>query len=382
MAYLSGDEELLASIAERMAAVVDSALRARLSGQYLGLLKERQSGRMGQDFHARVASLWEQTKQGMNQYTLWPGLGTVHGKFYDALDSAEAVLARLDRLVALQQDPAKRRRWAAEVHDIEFMLQKLANEAQMASTNAGLSRLDALAVSVANITSIQAIPRMTSWSAELKQKAPQIVPGGEFGITSLVNRPETWQQPEGLGDAAGGYAESLQNVLAAPGSATAAAQGGALLAEFKKDILRAKGLQARHALQGKKIAGVETVNLPRYNELSRNLGERDQRLMSVTANMRALAGNLKTMSIDQWDDPYAAVKDSLGIITDDHALAIMFYAPDVKNISSDLDALERDAALVDADLGGAGGLASGAAAGAFALGLGALALYAMSRKGR
>jgi uncharacterized coiled-coil protein SlyX len=376
MAYSTGTGELLATIGERLSAVVDPALRARLSGVYLGLLQQQSRGGTGPEFNAGVAALWEQVKGGLTQYSLWPGLGTVHGKFYDALDSAEAVMERLDKLVEMQGEAARRTRWRAELEDARFMLEKLSTEADMASTNAHLSRLDALAVSVANITSVQLIPRLAAWSKELRRNVPQVVPTGDFGITAFNASPEMFLRPEGLGDAVGAFTDLLTRQLTGQG----AAEGAALLAEYKRDVLLAKGLRGRHALQEQQIGRLAEAN-PLKAEMNRQLAERAQRLDSVVATLRALANNLKTMSFDAWDEPYAAVREALGELSPDHSAALAFYAPDLKKSTAELAALQAGADAADRQLGT---YKAGSAAGAFALGIGVLALLAMfsGKKGR
>jgi hypothetical protein len=145
MAYRTGTPELLSRLAEHLSQVVDPALRMRLESQYLTLLGEYNNGARGKDIDGAVNDLWKQTVAGTTQYKLWPGIGTAHGQFYDNRDAAQAVLDRLGQLCGLQKDLEVRKVWLRKVSELQAILDALDNEAQFASTNVSLSRLDSLA---------------------------------------------------------------------------------------------------------------------------------------------------------------------------------------------------------------------------------------------
>lgn len=373
MGYKSGDQELLNAIAERMAGIVDPALRQRLTGLYLGLLTEYNNRRMGPNFHGRVSDLWTQVRAGLTQYRLWPGLGTVHGEFYDALDSALGVMDRLDRLVAMQRDPEKRRRWAGEVQDFRFMLDRLADDAQRASTNVNLAFLDALASQAAGITATHLVPRMVQWGREVRLAVPALVPSGQRAVTTLATRPDQIYRPEGLGEAAEGFLKLAQiRGMGTGGGGRALREAGTVYARYKRAVLRSKGLAARHALQARKVAALQARRDERAPKLSADLAERERNLASVQANLRDVAGRLKTVTYDTFDTPLTHLRQELGVLTEQKGAAILLYNPQITAAEKALTTLESEAGLADGDLPGSDG--EGRAAALFGLGLGALAL--------
>lgn len=372
MGYKSGSQELLNTIAERMSNIVDPALRQRLSGVYLGLLTEYNNRRTGPDFNRRVAALWAQVRAGLTQYKLWPGLGTIHGRFYDSLDSAMGVLDRMDQLVAMQRDPAVRRQWAAEANDFRFMLNRLADSAQMASTNVNLSLLDSLAVQAAGITAVQLVPRLVRWSQALKRQAPGFLPAGGHGSIVEAVAPDLMVRPEGLGEAASGFLKLSAGVRDRTQARVHLQEADRLYAAFKAAVLRVKGLGARLSLQERKVQSLAVQRkYPTAGWLAA-LAERRRELASVEATLRDIAGRLKSVTYDLWDEPLAHLRAELGMLNEQKGAAVLLFGEEIKGAIARLTALEREAATGEREL--PGGDEEGKAAALFGLGLGALAL--------
>lgn len=372
MGYKSGDQELLNTIAERMSNIVDPALRQRLSGLYLGLLTEYNNRRMGPNFHNRVAALWAQVRAGLTQYKLWPGLGTIHGQFYDSLDSALAVLDRMDRVVTMQRNPEVRRQWAGEANSFRFMLNRLADSAQMASTNVNLSLLDSLAVQVAGITAVQLIPRLVRWSQAVKQVPPTFLPTGEHASMVMAAVPDLMIRPEGLGEAASGFLKLSAGVRDRGQVRGHLQEADRLYAAFKTAVLRVKGLGARLNLRERKVQTLALARkYPTADWLSR-LAEQRRELGSVEAVLRDIAGRLKSVTYDLWDEPLAHLRAELGMLSEQRGAAVLLFGEEIKGAINRLAALEREVAGGDQEL--PGGEEEGKAAALFGLGLGALAL--------
>jgi hypothetical protein len=281
-------------------------------------------------------------------------------------------------LTGRQKDLTIRRRWLAELADFRAMVTMLDREAQMASTNVALSRLDNLAASAANLTAQKLIPRMHAWSQAVKAPVPVLDPGGESGSVSIAARPDLWHGA-GLGeDSYDWFTEAGQGDFGG-NTAEALVAARKKYAEFLGLIERLKKVQV---LQ--KSAEAALGNFAKalnFDRLQADVNENRRQLDSVVASVKGLASDLSRTPVTPWDAPgQDAAGLGSGELTPDQGAAMLLYAAELPGLTQGVTDVEKRIAAVNASMGvkSAVGPAMGAGAALFGLGVAAVLLM---RKG-
>lgn len=407
-------EAVLSRIPEELSSVVDAELRARLQERYLGLLQEYHARRRAYgrgkaftpEMNLEAQTLLQHASQGRRSYYLAPGatlggLGTLASKFRGALASARAALERLAKLADLQRDMDARARWGMEIADLSAGLDRLEGEADYASANVNLSRLDALANEVQNTLAAQILTREAHWSKLLDRKPPALVSAGTSAALSVAARPDLWSVKPGAGipssavreGATEGYTLSgdgfwtgFQNLFSGM-IASGQADADKLYGRFKATVLKAAQITSRHRRHAAEIEKFRAAELaergdgssPETDALAANLAERQGRLNSLVAEIRSLAAQLRSLTAGTWVEPEEHVAASLGQLDAVKSAAMLLFAPQVEALEGAAAGVERDDLKFEEDTGLSAGM--GKALGvALPLLAGAGLLYALSRR--
>jgi hypothetical protein len=400
----------LTEIGTRMASVVDPDLRAKFTQRYLGLLSEwHRFPRRGnavnitrERFPADVANLFLAVQGGLSTYKLTPALGTINDRFNRAYSDAISALNRLERLVEAQSDIGAKDRWRVEVDALREEVNQRRSQAEVTSSNANLSQLDALASQVQQYVAAKLIPRELEWRRRLGLMKPRYCARGESGVVAVAARPDLWEvgrgrkaaygrQP-GIGPAgnyvtrpglSGDLLDSISQLAQgawATVSRGVAAGASAKYASFENAVKRAAGARKRHAAHRVMIENVRVEDPGRADELQQNLTERGVQLSNIEAQLRSIAASLNRTVFDSWDSPGSFVKAHLGELDASQGAAVMLYAGDIDSANANLDTLEAADMKFERDAAGSSPAALAAGGGLALLAIAAAGAYIMSRR--
>lgn len=421
----------LSTIGERMAQVVDPAARQRMTGEYLALLHEYQSGRVRPDFNRRVELLLSRTGFGQLHYKLTPALGTVNDKFFRSYTDAAESLTRLEALAARQPNAEVRTKWEWFLKDIGQRLVNLHNEAEIATGNVNLSRMDALANQVNNILAARLMPAEVEWRRALGQAPVTFLPRGNSAAvaeSAQAGMPNRAFQAPPVTEAQGQYPYARTRMRGQPGQGevtryyaregrrtglagildtftelvtgtwdsakgTAAATTGETEALFNDTVRRLAALKSRLSAQDTDIKRLQGAASPDADKLSADLAYRQRGYNSAKAEIDGIAAQLKMYSYDVLDSASELVRSLLG--QDEMAVSTvpaswLVLRPQIDTAAGDVVTLEKDSVNAEAAISSAlraAGLtgmpraaAVAAGGGLLALAAGAAALLVLSRK--
>ena len=417
----NGSANSLATIAERMGQVVDPTLRASLTREYLALLDEYHAGRAGADFDRRVAGALARAGTGRTHYKLTPLLGRINDRFFRAYTDAAESLARLEQLSARQTDAALRERWEGFLRDIGQRLTELHTEAEIASGNVHLSRMDALANETLNLLAARLMPAEVEWRRKLNQPAPEFRPRGYSGAVSRTALPDVYEpghrvraasqeelkypyrrnrmraQPgQGVKTGLAGILDSFQQAVTEGwdmAKGTVAATAGETEELFKDAVTRLNQARTRLDAQEADIKRLQAAGNQAAG-LAADLAERRRRWDSARAELNDVAGSMKSYSYDRLDSAQELTRELLG--QDETAEGTvpatwLLFRGQIEAARGHVLVLEKDNAAFESVLGGAlarAGLAAlpraGVAAGGglLALAAGLSALFYFGRRRR
>jgi hypothetical protein len=404
-----GSANSLAAIAERMAQIVDPNLRAQLTREYLALLNEYHTGRAGPDFDRRVALALSRAGFGQVSYKLTPLLGRVNDRYYRAYSDAAESLERLSRLAARQTNAALRAKWEWFLKDVGQRLTELHTEAEIASGNVHLSRMDALANETLNLLAARLMPAEVEWNGKLRQPLPEFRPRGYSGAVSRTAMPDAYEpghavrahtqeelkypyrrnrmraQPGG-GKRSGlsGILDTFQQVVTTTwetARGTAAATAGETEALFQDAVKRLGLARTRLDAQETDVKRLQLAG-DAAAALAADLAERRRRWDSARAELNGIAGSMKSYSYDKLDSAQQLTRELLGqdeVAAGTVPATWLLFRGQIEGAREHVLALEKDNAAFEATLGGALSRAKLAAlprATSAALGGGVLALAA------
>lgn len=411
--YISNQAKLaLATIGERMAQVVDPTARAQMTGEYLSLLNEYHAGQTGPDFERRVRLALSRAGFGQTSYKLTPALGTINDRFFRAYSDAAAALERLEALAARQSNLELRQKWEWFLRDIGQALTRLHDEAEIASANVHLSRMDALASSASNILAARLMPAEVEWRRRLQQPAVNYAPRGNSAAVSRQAlaprwypapdaRPATREQKQypysrermrgqpgqGVKTGLAGIFDSFQELVTGAvdvARGTAAASAGETRELFNDAVKRLAGVRDRLGAQETELTRLQATG-EKAAGLAEAHAEHRRRCDSARAELNALAADLKSYSYDRLDSAQELVRGMLGqdpVACDSDTSADatwLLFRSQIVEARDTIVKLEKDAVAFEAQLSAAeraAGLSPLARPGAAALGGGILALAA------
>lgn len=331
--------DLLTRAAEELSMVVDSTARARLQGEYLGLLKEWESarGHPGGTFARRAQELYTRVRMGRGNYRLWPGLGLgpLDGRFWTAYQNAAAVLMRLESLAGRSSDPAVRAMRLREVRDLCEQTEKIREEVERVATSTqNLSRMETAASTLNNMLAVHLLSRERQWSGEMRRTVPSYAPRGvTSGAVSMITRPDLWQTR--IAGLAGWYQDY------------GAAVSGAWKARREQVIKSSRAGWAKWQSCVKRLAAVKARlekarRNPRKAEAAANL---DSRRSALVALARNIAADLK--SVVGWTDPMKFWETHLAAPGEaERSAGILLQTEDVEALAKGTAELERSAAAL------------------------------------
>lgn len=412
--YVANRAQLaLATIGERMAQVVDPSARARMTGEYLALLNEYHAGKVGPDFERRVQLVLSRSGFGQTSYKLTPALGTINDRFFRAYADAAAALERLEALAARQSNPELRQKWEWFLKDNGQELTMLHDEAEIASANVHLSRMDALASQASNILAARLMPAEVEWRRRLQQPPVTYAPRGNSAAVSRQALALNWypghravpptleqkkypyargrmrdQPGQGVKTGLAGIFDSFQELVTGAvdmATGTAAASAGETRELFNDAVKRLAGVRDRLAAAESDLARLQASGAE-AEPLAEAHGELGRRYASAKAGLEALAADLKTYSYDTLDTAQELVRGMLGqpqvpgadSAGSADATWLLFRGQVTDNRDAVLK-LEKDAVAAETQLGAAmraAGLSAAPRAGAVALSGGILTLAA------
>jgi len=375
---------LLTEIGSAMSSVVDPDLRARLSQRYLALLGTWQrfprSGNQvnvtSRRFVPEVENLYVAVRGGGASYKLSPALGTINNRFHNAYRDAMASLARLSKLANVQKDIGMRGRWQGELRDYNAKLQHYNDQANVASANASLSMLDALASQVHQYMAAKLMPMEIQWSKLLGVTGPRFSSRGSSGMVSRAARPDLWYV--GRKPAMYYRREARKRGYTTQPTSGRASLGGDLFEQIKEfatstwggvsDNLKAgadnnytifddavkRTAAIRKRQDGHRIL-IETIRSEapdRAVALNTNLEERQKMLVNIESMLHSIATDLKRMTFDQWDSPGQLVAHHLGKLNTEERAAVVFYSGDINEAMNAVKQLEGADAKFESDVEG------------------------------
>ena len=401
----------LTEIGEAMASVVDARARALLTSKYLALLARYQDMRRKRQQPGRdpalareVTFLARQVRAGQADFKTQIGLGRVTDDFFRLYGQARAGVDRLRQLAGAQNDPGTKRLWAAEIEAVSDRLDILYKDAELASSNVHLSRLDSLEAQLGQLQARDIMGREITWRKALGLAAPAYSPGGRSGVVSLVARPDLmypdWRTAPGNSGAGGfprgnvppsvarkaaglgGWLDDLKEaVTGAWGTAVGETQAAAEKAwkDYQAQVDRAAKLKVAVAGASGALGALAKNDPEKASGLKPALDGVAVEIDSAVAELRGIAEEMDRLVPEGWAEPADYLKGRLGGLSITRSAAALFFAPRIRDVALALDSAEAGADKVRSALGAYLPKAAGGAVLALAAGAGLLLL---ARRGR